>query len=454
MQISEKLQLSIYVDEIKINLSRNIEIGAVYGTIKDEDAETIFRDLSKDPDKDASVARDSSADRPISRGDSEAEQQYKDIRQKIFSTCPVEKARTQVRESRHGDKQDSLSNAQMRAAMCGKLVGSPAVPHTPTKSIRVSTLQNLLPAWLARFLARLPFLLRLFLLPLSYLHPITISSITVGGPGYWLADIVQKQILDHYLQDTDEGKDLSTRLNDWLKDAMFTLDFTRISALGQVPVRTMHDVVAELRGADATVFRAAPDEVEWLMEFGGADMEFVIPSYLLPHHEHLVPAKPGAQSREIKQEGSSGSEGQSNNENDMADISMRIHGSLPAATDHSLIEFIVDLVNASRVLEIEAADDDEDNEEQSTNDGQSAQQEKPGLRDRAKGLLREHVKDRGKQLAMRGLGNQQSEWVKTMVRNAASQLERMHGDVGYTGSIPVALQPYRASSDLPPKLWP
>lgn len=262
------------MDQVTIHLSRLIEIGAVYGTLKDEDSKSIFRDLSNDAEQKSPPSRKVASKGRVPRGDSEAEQQYNDVRKDIFDSSPVNTSRKEVEKSQISSDNRELNNAEMRAAMCGKLVGSPAVPHTPPNSVRVTTLQNLLPRWLARFLARMPFLLRLLLLPLSYLHPIVISSITVAGPGYWLAEMLQDRILDYYIQDTDEGKELSERIKTYVQEAMFTFDTYDLSALGQVPVRTMHDIRAELRGATGTVFRAAPDTVGSLMEFAGSDLEY------------------------------------------------------------------------------------------------------------------------------------------------------------------------------------
>ena len=46
-------------------------------------------------------------------------------------------------------------------------------------------------------------------------------------------------------------------------------------------------------------------------------------------------------------------------------------------------------------------------------------------------------------------------WIAKLVGKMAAKLENAQGDVGYSGEIPVPLEPYRAGSDgLPSKLLP
>lgn len=459
------MQLSLYVNNLAVNVSRSIDIGEIYGTIKDETAETIFQHL---PSEMGDGATTSKTPHSIRHGDREAEERYNELRHQIWKTDPINESRKNVQDT-EGTETKGLTEGQLRAATCARLEGSPAVPHAPPDSVRVTTLQNLIPRRLAHFLARLPFLLRLVLMLLSYLHPIKIPSITIAGPGHWLAEILQHRVLDQYLEESDESHDLQYRAKEWLENAMLSVDFTKISALGQVPVRTMHDVTAGLRCADTTVFRSAPDVVETAMELGGADLEFVLPSYLLPHHEHLVPQQPNrvheanlTQQHEQKDEDSR--EGQTDLDEDCAHIYMRAHANLPAATDHSLLEFIVDLANVSEIFQMQQDDEADldrtaessqhDQNGESHDDNKEEADGKSGLRERTKRAFRGHVKDRAKQLAMRGLNKEQSQWIKTMVRNTASQLEKMHGDVGYSGSITVPLEPYRGSHDMASKLLP
>lgn len=465
VQLMEHMQLALYVNTVTINLSRSIDIGEIYGTIKDEPADTIFRDLESGSGENVAASKTPQDVKSSQYGVRDSGGRYSELRNQVWDTSPINESRKNARDV-EGTNGKQLTEREMRAATCGRLAGSPAVPHTPASSIRVTTLQNLIPRWLARFLARLPLLLRIMLSLLSYLHPITIPSITIAGPGHWLAEILQRRVLDHYLEDSNEAHDLQNQAREWLENAVFSVDFTRISALGQVPVRTMHDVTAGLRCADTTVHRTAPDVVETVMDLEGADLEFVLPSYLLPHHQHLVPEKPSRARR--SEEGQQREHGgkhsraaQVDEDADEAHIYLRAHANLPAATDHSLLEFIVDLANVSKIFEMQQQDQESSEEpgqpdQDSKENGNSEEdaESKPGLRERTKRALRDHVKDRAKQLAMRGLNNDQSEWVKTMVRNTASQLERMHGDVGYSGNIAVSLGPYRGSHELPSKLLP
>lgn len=465
VQLSQHMQLALYVNNLTVKLSRSIDIGEVYGTIKDESAETIFRDSLSDGEQRAAISK---IRQPLAHGDQDAEEQYRKLCGQIWDTSPINESRRHAQNAENKER-TQLTERQLRAATCGRLAGSPTVPNAPSSSVRVTTLQNLIPRWLARFLARLPFLLRVVLMLLSYLHPISIPSITIAGPGHWLAEMLQRRILDHYLEDSSESQELQDKANEWLENAAFNADFTGISAFGQVPVRTMHNVTAELRCAGTTVFRTAPDVVEAAIELAGADMEIVLPSYLLPHHEHLVPEAPNrAQGSALEEPHNRRDEdsrnAQPDHDEDCAHLYMRAHANLPAATDHSLLEFVVDLANVSKMFELQQQSRNspedttesqrDDHDYQGNGNGEEVRASKSGVRERTKRALRNHVKDRAKQLAMRGLNNDQSEWVKTLVRSTASQLERMHGDVGYSGSMSVPLGPYRGSHSVASKLMP
>ena len=86
----------------------------------------------------------------------------------------------------------------MRAAICSQLHSKPSVPHLPRHSIKVTTLQNLSPPYIRRFLCRLPMLLRLLLSPLSYFHPVNITSITATASGRWIETMLVQNIFKDY----------------------------------------------------------------------------------------------------------------------------------------------------------------------------------------------------------------------------------------------------------------
>ena len=212
---------------------------------------------------------------------------------------------------------------------------------------------------------RLPFLLRLLLAPLSYFHPISISSINASGSGKWLSTLLQDNVFKHYVEQSAELRRLYRKVSAWLADANFCVELAEIEALGQVPLSTAFDIVAYIKFGDVMAYRTAPQgaTVTQVIRLAGADATFTMPAYLLPHHEHIIPPKPTAEEEEELEAEIDEADGVPKTvqaehkleqaQKDEADIAMSVHGSLPATCDQSLLNFIAALVKATKIIEME-----------------------------------------------------------------------------------------------------
>lgn len=449
----------------------------------------------------------------LSPDDEIADKEYHEKLTEIRTGSAVYQSRQQVRhmaKSTHGFKPEDEKD--MRAAVSTELHKLPSVPHPPSRSVRVTTLQTLSPPYVRRFLHRLSFLLRLLLAPLSYFHPINIASINAAGSGQWLSQLLKQEVFKSYTASSGELRRLHRRISQWLADANFCLQLTDIYGLGQVPLSTYFDIVTYLKFDDVLAYRTAPNTgtISQVVRLGGADATFTIPSFLLPHHEHLVPPEPTQQDEtelEIEIEHADGvpKAVQAERElkrakKDETTIAMSVHGSLPVACDQSLLNFIAALVKATKIIELEKEVDVVDHPTKATEPDESparptsptsdgddisiastnSHNSKFGLKEVAPGFkvlaknirqnlrdgttntstsikefardLHQSTKDGIKKAAVGGLVNDR--WIAKIVGKTAAMLQKAQGDVGYSGSIPIPLGPYRAEPGLEGKLLP
>ncbi|KAK4496435.1 hypothetical protein PRZ48_012415 [Zasmidium cellare] len=547
LKLADEIELAIYVDEVTVRLFRRIEVGDVYANVKGGKFEMTFSGLD-DPVDDAASAdsvflddtpllraatagsegfqdrpklretltgvsyiRDSSAKagfdsvQSFSPDDEIADQQYHDRLTEIRTSSAVYQSRQQVRQkAKNGSGFAVDDEKDMRAAVSAELHGLPSVPHPPSRSVRVTTLQRLSPPYMRRFMHRLPFLLRLLLAPLSYFHPINISSVNAAGSGQWVSQLLQQQVFKEYAETNLQLRKLHRRISHWLADANFCLQLADIYGLGQVPLSTSFDIVAYLKFNDVMAYRTEPQSgtIRQVVRLGGADATFTIPSFLLPHHEHIVPPKPTAEDEEeieveIEESTSLPKAVQAERElkrtkKDETEITMSVHASLPASCDQSLLNFIAALVKATKIIELEKEVDEVDTSSQSTdepatptsptnfdndtisiasNDSATSrlktalplnsvkdvasfkllaknirQNLKDGttsnsIKEFAKDL-HQQTKDGMKKAVVGGLVNDR--WIAKLVGKTAAMLQKAQGDVGYSGSIPVALGMYRS----------
>lgn len=483
IKLSDDMELALQVDHVKIPFLRRVEIGDVYANIKGGEYEMTFGNLeesTKDEDGDPIMATDTPLLRAATaHGDSdtikmiskmtegsstprdsttkaginsvtalspdsdEAIDYYQKTLELIDRTNAISQARKRL--SRAAAKQDTVTtldssnDKDLRAAICSELHNKPSISHPPQRSIKVTTLQNLSPPWVRTFLHRLPMLLRLLLNPLSYFHPVHISSITAAGSGRWISYMLGEKIFQDYGQDAAEIRRLEQKITSWLSEANFVLQLADILGLAQTPFLPGFDINCQLKIDDVMAYRSLPASVELkqVTRLGGADATFAIPAFLLPHHEHLLPAVPTRQDTQQMEKEVEVADGlpktiqaQQSLEQavkDETNVKMSVHASLPACFDQELLNFIAALVKATKVVEME--------KEPSAMD-----REVSGIKDFSKNLSK-GMKDGMKKAVVGGIVNDQ--WIAKMVAKVTKKLETAQGDLGYSGNIPVALGPYR-----------
>lgn len=530
--------MSIYADKVTIRLFRDIKIGDVYGNLKGGKSEMTFTDMDAATDSDddsifqkdtpllraasgrdgrlkperpdiaramtggadmtdSSVKESLNAMKALSADDEQAEREYEKIVQEILKTSHITQAHRKVRESRSGDA-EIKGEKEMRAAVCAELQDMPSVPHAPARSVKVTTLQTLSPPHVRRFLHRLPFLLRLLLMPLGLFHPITIGSISVAGSGKWLTAMLQQKIFKQYSSQDAQVRRLERKILTWLADANFCMMLGNIDGLGHVPVNPSFDIVNYLHFADIMAFRTAQTsgDIEQIIHLGGADATITVPSFLLPHHEHLLPPKPTTKDQADQKEVIAEAEGRPQEvkaekeleklQEDETEVGVSVHVMLPLVLNQSLLNFVAALVKATKIIEMDKSLDEGDDTDSvaedsplspsDTNDSASVSSthvsaSSAAVRNFARGIrqnikdgrtgesikdlardLKQSTKDGMKKAVVGGVVNDR--WIAKMVGKIAVKLESAQGDVGYSGAVPVPLAPYRDAAEPASKLLP
>lgn len=290
-------------------------------------------------------------------------------------------------------------------------------------------------------------LLRLLLNPVSYLHPITINSITAAGSGKWIQYMLDEHVFNSYGHGDSAIKHLSQRISSWLSDANFALQLGNISCLAQVPYFTNFDILASLRFDDVMAYRTLAQQIDLkqVLRLGGADIRVAIPSFLLPHHEHLLPPIPTKQDERERQQDVDDADGRpktlqaeyelEQTKKDECNVKLSAHARLPACFDQELLDFVAALVKATKVMELER--------------DPSVFEDAHGFKGIAK-ALNSTVKDTMKRAAVDAVANDR--WIAKLVGKVTKKLEKAQGDLGYSGDIPVPLAPYRAAAESATKL--
>lgn len=385
----------------------------------------------------------------LSSDDSHAQGQYQSILNWIQESNDIHKCRESILKSTTGLPMDTdfdvTNDNVMRAAVCSNIHNLPSVPHPPRISIKVTTLQNLSPPIIRRLLHKLPMLLRLLLNPLSYFHPVFISSITAAGSGKWITHLLQQKIFQHYSEENAELRRLQERMSLWLSDANFAFELANITGLARVPLLSAFDIVCQIGIGDVMAYRALANEVKLkeVVRLGGADAAFVVPTFLLPHHEHLLPPIPTRIEFEDLERDVDEADGKPNTlikervleqaEQDETNVKISVHARLPACFNQELLNFISALVKATKVVELEK-------------EPNAMDQEVHGFKEFTKSL-NQGMKDGMKKAMVDGVINDR--FIAKMVGKITKKLETVQGDVGYSGDIPVALAHYRLPEGHP-----
>ncbi|KAJ4387632.1 hypothetical protein N0V93_008229 [Gnomoniopsis smithogilvyi] len=510
IKLSDDMELAIQTEEVRVKLFRSIEVGDCFANLKGGEQEMTFKKLegnSKDADGDAvfientpllkaaakegdrrSIAGSTddllSPDRmtgpkrptmvkmtsrmtdgrPPEDGSARASYQsmkklsldndaaggkYRDILEYIQNTNAIQEARQFVKDAAELEDENDV-----RAAICSHIQQTPSVPHPPRLSVKVTTLQNLAPPKVRRFLHRLPFLLRLLLNPLSYFHPVKISSINASASGTWIQKMLVEQVFKDYAESSSELRSIKKRIAEWLRDANFIVELGAITGLAHVPLIPTYDITTELAVESVLAYRALPAGIDLqcqqVVSLGGADARFVVPSFLLPHHDHLLPPRPQAREEQfevtVEEAGNKSKEIQAQRaleqvRNDEANVKISVHARLPAVLDQSLLDFIAALVKASKIAEFERlADEREEQEEEEMSASSEHEREKRSLREMS-AAFKGRVKESMKRTLVDSMVSDR--WIAKMVGRITKKLEGAMGEAGYSGDIPVKLEVYR-----------
>lgn len=275
--------------------------------------------------------------------------------------------------------------------------------------------------------------------PLSYFHPVKIDSITATASGKWIEHTLAEMIFKHYGEHDSDIENLQKRIATWLSEANFAIELGGMTGLAQVPFLSTYDINCLIGVNDVIAYRSLPKEVDvkQVVRLGGADATFKVPSFLLPHHEHILPPIPTRQDRKHLEKHVEAADGKPKTlkaqhnleqaEKDETNVNMAVHARLPACLDQELLDFISALIKASKIVEME--------KEPSAMD-----QEIHGIKEFSNALNRS-MRDGMKKAVVGGIVNDR--WIAKMVGKITKKLETAQGDVGYSGDIPVALEPYR-----------
>lgn len=485
IKLSDDMELALQTEKVTISLFRRIDIGDVYANIKGGEYEMTFAnmDIQKTTNADGEplmvadsalltvAAATGDTSRPplvkmvskmtdgaaiedvsaksglqsmttVSPDSASAGKEYSNTLSWIQKTNLISQCREKVLQTRRdspGDVTLSEDN-DVRVGISTRLHSKPSVPHPPAAGIKVTTLQKLTPPRVRTLMHRMPMLLRLLLSPLSYFHPVEIKSIVAAGSGQWITSQLQSYIFQDYTDDSAELRRLERRMLAWLSDANFVFQLNDITGLAQVSFLSIYDIVCYLRIADVMAYRSQIDSdvvLKQVVRLGGADATFSIPSFLLPHHEHLLPPVPTKHDEWKMQEEVEKAEGLpktiqkeielERTKKDEGNVKMSIHGSLPAVFDQELLNFVAALVKATKVIELEKGPS-------------PMEEEMSGIKDFAKSLNRT-MKDGMKKAMVDGVVNDR--WIAKLVGKITAKLQTVQGDIGYSGDIPVALAPYR-----------
>ncbi|KAJ9501707.1 hypothetical protein H2202_002669 [Exophiala xenobiotica] len=538
IKLSDDMELAIEVDEVNIKLFRRIDISDVYANIKGGEYEMTFGSLAevtaetnglmvtntpllvaaardgsttqldkipaKDKMTDGSPPVAVSADEgfatltQINADTDKAKSRYEQALKHIHDTSAIRESKQKVNQMlRKATNDDSRTfrpddPRDMRAAICSNLHDRASVPHPPSRSVKVTTLQNMSPPRVQKFMHRLPFLLRLLLNPIAYFHTIHISSITAGGSGKWLQHLLHELVFKDYAEKDVGIAKLERRISGWLSDANFVAQVANIVGVAQVPLSTVFDITTQIRFDDVMAYRTLPKEIDLkqVVRLGGADASITVPSFLLPHHEHILPPLPTEEMQEEKEAQVAEADGipkqiQAEQElaqtkKDETNLKISVHARLPAVFDQELLDFVAALVKATKIIEMERGPDavadraadrataaalsgsgdvsDPESETESlhpvttTSSTTSTTGSKRAGFKQFMGNLQTEAKTLGvdmrkgmRRAAVDAVTNDR--WIAKLVGKVTRKLEVAKGDLGYSGDIPIQLASYRAAAE-------
>ncbi|KAG6207249.1 hypothetical protein E4U35_001142 [Claviceps purpurea] len=491
IKLSDDLELAIQTENVTVSLFRGIDVGDCYANLKGGPHEMTFLDMERKTDADSQEAlmvdtllpKGPQGNRPeLIRMKSEmthgkppkdssyvlalkamrryrldkvlAEAQYNEVLEEIHETSTVQTARKNVDSAAQ-----SLDEDAVRAAICSKLHSKPSVPHPPMRSVKVTTLQRMPPPRVRGFLHRLPMLLRLLLNPISYFHPIKVASITATASGRWIETMLEQTLFKGYADYDSDLAAVKARICKWVSDANFAVVLGSMQGNAHVPVDPSYDITCQISLDQILAFRALPLAVNLnqVVSLGGADASVSIPSALLPHHEHLIPERPQPEGRKNtvqshptphsdwssrttrEDEGKGEPKEEPISEKDQVPMKFAARVHLPAKFDQELLDFVALIVKASKLVELEEIARTTSSSSSSSSFpsevGHKISEVAGTLNKKMKGGLKKAV-----------IANDQ--WLAKLVGKLMRKMEMVNGDLGYTGDVPIELEPYRRTGWL------
>jgi hypothetical protein len=510
IKLSEDMEFAVQVDEVRVFFFRRIELGDVYANLKGGEYEMTFGKLARRATGDTLMVSDTpllqaaalrgNTTRPdlarlrsrLTNGaeihavsakaglnsmtqisPDESSRKYRDALAYIDKTSAIQESISAIQEAILSDSQDTNIDPEneksLHAAVCSQLHDRPSVPHPPLRSVKVTTLQNMSSPRVKKIMHRLPFLLRLLLNPLSYFHPIKIESITAGGSGKWLQHTLHEKVFKHYGESDAGIRKLERRVSAWLADANFVLQLVGITDTAHVPMSTNFDILNQVKIEEILAYRTQPKEIDLkeVVRLGGADANISVPSFLLPHHEHLLPPVPTVEVKqsnehELKNADALPKEHQAQTAlertvKDETVVKLSVHARLPAVFDQELLDFVAALVKAVKLIEMEK---EPELLEVDTVDEMAVPEAptKRSMRDIAltvRNNMKEGMKTVNDTMRRAGIDAVANDrFIAKLVGKVTKKLETAQGEIGYSGDLPVALAYYRAIPATESKLLP
>ena len=454
----------------------------------------MLRSMTADaPPTDSEDAKSAfSSVKQLSPDDERANIKYRHYVKHIHDTSSIQIAKKELIEKSRKDENnlDPDKDDDLRAAICAHIHSGPSIPHPPSKSIRVSTLRKTSYPNVKRWLHRLPFLYRVMLFPICYFHTVKFKSVTAAGSGKWFVALMRKYLFKHYSSQDGEIRRLEARISSFFAEANFCVELTKIESSASFPINTNYDIKCHFEMADVLAYRSLPDAVELkrVVELGGLDAILNVPIFLFPHHEHIFPEIPtDLEKMELETE-----IGETENvakimqaqktlkqmKKDEANMHISAHAHLPMVVSQEMLNFIAAIVKATKVIESDKDFEDQkvlrDLKRVSTNasDTESVSSMNSVASDTTvnddrsfKSFLRKvdtGFKDASQKTAagMRKAGVStvsamaNDRWIARLVGKITRKLEKAQGELGYSGDVPIALEPYRLRHETDQKILP
>jgi hypothetical protein len=514
LNIGQNHEIHAHTDSLEVKLFRSIKIGEIYTAHRcpedyNEHAfekdirpglknskhvspsespiakDNIKHEASAQQNRDAATGSELTAkpkskgwDQPSSLGDKDAEARYLDSLNSHHAHDKLHKMRERLRLAHGAGEYSDAELVELRALLCTELRKTGLTPSKSAPQITASKLAAMFSQ--PDIFKYVPSAMRILLWLASHTHPIECPSISAAGSGNWLNELLSQVLFRHRTTVDERIRNLEREVSLWLSAGDYCVDLANITALSQVPVRSMYDIKAEISSTSIAVSRI-DTEVEsstQMASLSRADGTFIIPTCLLPNHSHLVPQEPSleevAEAKLVMREAikqKQPSEAPSHKRSatwpaseedlkniveekpfdcDTLNVTMSIRATLPAHFHESLLSFAATLSKAAQMhgIEEDIIDPPTPPPFDKTSDPTINWREKIAKRSDFIGSAIKHplMSARGafhREMRKSTVMTVNGTWFAKWTNKILEQLEWLNGDVGYTFDVPVSLKPYR-----------